>query len=79
MKRILVACLNQTIHFQLKPEISHGVAERDVKAECENYKISLKNGKIKFRIINEKVQKDGSIILKVKKQINNYDVGDYLD
>jgi hypothetical protein len=29
-------------------------------------------------IVDEQAQEDGSIIVKVKKQINQYDVGDFL-
>jgi hypothetical protein len=79
MKRIQIACLNQTLHFQLRSDVSRGVAERDVKAEYENYKAALENSQMKYKIVDEQVQKDGSIIVKVKKQIGHYDIGDYLD
>lgn len=78
MKRIQTACLSQTIHFQLKPDTPQSVAERNVKAKYESYKSGLERSKIKFKIVGEQTQEDGSIIVKVKKQINHYDVGDYL-
>jgi hypothetical protein len=78
MKRIYAACLNQTIHFQLKPDAPRGVAERNVKAEYKAYKDAL-HGNKKYKIIDEQTQTDGSIIVKIKKQINSYDVGDYLN
>jgi hypothetical protein len=34
---------------------------------------------MKYKILGEETQKDGSIIVKVKKQISGYDIGDYLD
>ena len=41
MKRIQYACLDQTIHFQLKEEIAHDLAVAEVQAEYENYKSAL--------------------------------------
>jgi hypothetical protein len=78
MKRIQTACLNQTVHFQLKTDIPRSMAENDVKAEYENYKNALQTSRALYKIIDEKTQEDGSIIVRVKKQINHYDVGDYL-
>ncbi len=78
-RKILSICLNQTLHFQLKPGVPHDVAVREVQAEYEGYQMLLKRNRTKYKIIDEKIQDDGSIIVKVKKQLNNYDVGDYLN
>ena len=75
MRRILAACLNQTLHFQLKDDMEHGEAA----AEVAEYKEYLQKKRIPHRILEEVKQPDDSIILKVKKQVNSYSVGDYLD
>ena len=41
MKRIKAACLEQTVHFQLKDDLGHAAAARAVKEEYEHYKICL--------------------------------------
>ena len=38
MKRIVSACLEQTIHFQLKDGMARSIAVRNVKEDYENYK-----------------------------------------
>jgi hypothetical protein len=77
--RIQSACLKQTIHFQLKGNISHALDVRMVKDEYESYKQLLNRNRTKYKIACEKTQEDGSIIIKVKKQVKGYDTGDYLD
>jgi hypothetical protein len=79
MRRIQFACLNQTIHFQLNSDVSHHLAVRKVEEEYEDYKKLLERNNTRHKISDEKRQEDGSIIVKVKKQLNNYDTGDYLD
>lgn len=79
MKRIQSACLNQTIHFQSKDDMPRETVVRDVKAEYESYKKQLDRKNTKYRIIDEQTQDDGSIIVKLKKQINQYNVGDYFN
>ena len=79
MKRIQYACLNQTIHFKLKDGIEQRLAAEEVQSEYENYKRTLERNNIKYRIISENKQTDGSIIIQIKKQVNNYDVGEYLE
>ena len=79
MKRIQYACLDQTIHFQLKEEIAHDLAVAEVQAEYENYKSALDRKHVKYKIAEELPQEDSSIIIRIKTQYNSYDVGDYLD
>ena len=38
MRRILAACLNQTLHFQLKDDMEHGEAAAAAAAEVAEYK-----------------------------------------
>ena len=79
MKRIKSACLLQTIHFQLKEDIPHDAAVRGVKDELENYKAQLKRNRTRFQIVSEDVQPDGSIILRLRKQYNNYSCEEYME
>ena len=79
MKRIQSACLEQTLHFQLKEDVDHSLAVSEVQAEYEKYKNRLNKMKVRYEIVEERVQDDGSILLKIKKQYNGYDVGEYLN
>lgn len=79
MKRVKYACLDQIIHFQLREDlVGHEAAARAVKDELAQFKAQLEGKHSKFKIIEETVQSDDSIILKVKRQYNDYDCGDYL-
>ena len=78
MKRIKAACLQQTIHFLLKEDMPHDAAVTAVKNEIIQYKAQLDRNHTKYQITDEIPQPDGSIVLKVKKQYNHHDTGDYL-
>lgn len=79
MKRIKCACLEQTIHFELKEDTTHAEALRMVSQEVKNYKQSLEKRNTRFKIREEQTLPDGSILLKIGKQYNSYDCGDYFD
>ena len=79
MKRIKAACLEQTIHFQLKDGISAELAKQQVRQEYESYKAQMDRHKTQYKIIEEAEQPDGSLIVKIKKQNNAQPVGNYLD
>lgn len=79
MKRIKEACLEQTIHFQLKEGISSALAKRQVRQEYESYKALMDRRGTRYRIMEEAEQPDGSLIIKIKKQHNTQPVGAYLD
>ena len=79
MKPIKVACLEQTIHFQLKDGISAGLAKQQARQEYESYKAQMDRHKTQYKIIEETEQPDGSLIVKIKKQNNTQPVGNYLD
>ena len=64
------------IFFQ-KDETSKDRNEKLSREEIEKCKKSLKQSKTKYRVLEEKVQDDGSIVIKVIKQYNNSPVGDY--
>ena len=47
--------------------------------EYENYKAQLEKSGAKYRILSEKTNEDGSIVIEVKKQYNSSPVGEYLN
>lgn len=79
MKRIKAACLEQTIHFQLKDGISPEQAKQQVRQEYESYKAQMDQHRTQYKIIEETEQPDGSLIIQIKKQNNTQPVGGYLD
>lgn len=79
MKRIQSACIEKTLHFQLKEDIDHAMAAAAVRSEVEHYKALLNRNRTEYRILEEITQPDDSIIVKVKMQYNNVPVGDYLN
>lgn len=79
MKRIKAACLEQTIHFQLKDGISPELARQQVRQEYETYKAQMDRHRTQYKIIEEAEQPDGSLIIKIKRQNNTQPVGGYLE
>jgi len=79
MKRILAACIEQTIHFQLKDECEPALAREEVKGELERYKLGLDRCHTRYKVLEQTSQPDGSIIVKLRKQYNYHDCGSYLD
>lgn len=78
MKRIKAACLEQTLHFQLKDDIEHDEAVRLVQEEYEQYKRKLDHKRVMYRIVSEHTQEDGSILVEIKKQYLHHEIGNYL-
>ncbi|PWM40106.1 MAG: hypothetical protein DBX66_01130 [Clostridiales bacterium] len=78
MKRIKAACLEQTIHFELKEGLEPSKAAELAREELAGYKAALERKRVKYKIVEETPQPDGSILLKIKKQYNFYSCGDYL-
>lgn len=79
MKRVKAACICQTLHFLLKEDVGHDYAVNLVKQEAENYQKDLIRKGIRFKIVEQQEQPDGSITIKVIKQYNSCPVGDYLE
>lgn len=78
MKRVKAACITQTLHFLLKEDIGHDYAIKLVNEEVKKYKEQLNKGGIKYKILSEETQSDGSVIIEIKKQYNTSPVGEYL-
>lgn len=79
MKRIKAACLTQTIHFQLRDNLPHDAAVQAVQLEYEQYKRTMDRNGIRYRLLREEPQADGSLIIEIKRQYNNQSCGSYLD
>lgn len=79
MKRVKAACIEQTLHFQLKEELGHAAAVQAVKEEYTRYQNQLTRRRTRYKIVEETTLPDDSILVKIKKQYNNHDCGDYLD
>ncbi len=79
MKRVKSACICQTLHFMLKEDLGHTYAAKMVREEVEKYKKSLDRNHTRYKIVEETVQDDDSIIIKIIKQYNTSPVGDYLN
>lgn len=79
MKRIKAACLEQTVHFQLKEDMPHGEAVKYAQAEFEHYLARMDRSRTAYQILEKTEQPDGSIIVKLKKQYNGYDCSPYMN
>lgn len=78
MKRIQSACVCQTLHFSLKEPLSYEETLKQTSYEVKHYRDTLDHSRVRYKILEENVQEDGSIIVKVIKQYNQSPVGDYL-
>lgn len=79
MKRVKAACICQTLHFLLKEDLPHEMAVKLVRQEVEQYQRDLERKHIRYKIVEQSEEPDGSILLKVIKQYNATPVGDYLN
>ena len=72
MRRIVSACLLQTMKFDTSSEAN---PEHDFEVYCNK----MNKSKIKYVIEEKKKEADGTLIVKVRKQYNTYSIGEYLD
>ncbi|MDO4327282.1 MAG: hypothetical protein Q4E24_14850 [bacterium] len=79
MRRIKYACLEQTIHFLLNEDLEDSIAKKAVQDEFAAYKAKLDRSKVTYKITDETTLPNGSLMVKIKRQYNSYDCGDYLD
>lgn len=54
-------------------------AKKAIVQECEKYKAQLEKSGTKYKILSEKTNEDGSIVIEIKKQYNSSPVGGYLN
>lgn len=79
MKRVKAAWICQTLHFMLKDGVDPALGAKLVQEDVAHYKKTLDRNRTQYRMIEETLQPDGSVILKIIKQYNQSPVGDYLD
>ena len=79
MKRIKAACIMQTLVFSNHDGETTDFAKKMILKDYEKYKDQLERGRVKYKILSEKINEDGSIVIEIKKQYNTSPVGDYLD
>ena len=79
MKRIKAACIMQTLVFSNHDGETTEYAKKMILKEYEKYKEQLAKSGTKYRILSEKTNDDGSIMIEIKKQYNTSPTGDYLD
>ncbi len=63
----------------LKEDAPHDRAVKQVEQEIELYIKTLERNRTQYKIVEQNVQSDGSVIMKIIKQYNASPVGDYLD
>ncbi len=79
MKRVKAACVCQTLHFMVKDDLKYDIVVKLISEEVAKYKTTLTRKRIKFKILSEETQPDGSVIIKIIKQYSMCPVGEYLD
>ena len=66
MKRVLSACLQQTIRFETRQEFEEYTRQLDAK-------------KKQYKVDNVTEEPTGSVVAVVRKQYNEYKLGSYLE
>ena len=80
MKRVKAACILQTLVFTQKEDC--GLSKNSIletnRREFEQYKKIMDHRRIRYQIISQEEQEDGSIIVRVRKHYNDKaDVSEY--
>ena len=73
MKRIKSACIFQTLTFSQKPDCGFS-KEHILKInheEFDHYKKTLERSKTRYQIDDVSEQKDGSLVVSIRKQYNS--------
>ena len=73
MKRVKAGCILQTLVFMQKDDCGFGKESqlRYNREEVEKYKETLEKNKTRYQIVSVEEQADASIIVRVKKQLND--------
>ncbi|MBR6801535.1 MAG: hypothetical protein IKM61_07285 [Eubacteriaceae bacterium] len=80
MKRVRSGCIFQTLVFSQKEDLALSALEAKElnMKEAERYKQDLENKGTRYQITEETVDKDGSVVLKIRKEYNvKTDVSEY--
>ena len=79
MKRIKAACITQPLCFSIMVGKTTEYAKKMIVQEYDKYKAQLDKSGTKYKILSEKTNEDGSIVVEIKKQYNTSPVGEYLN
>lgn len=82
MKRVKAGCISQTLVFMQKEDCGFDKQTqlKYNRIEVERYEDNLKKNKIRYQILTIKEQSDSSILVRVKKQLNDRtDVSEYFN
>mgnify|MGYP000963653226 FL=1 len=79
MHEIKTACITQTLCFSNHDGETTEYAKKMIVQEYDKYKAQLDKSGTKYKILSEKTNEDGSIVVEIKKQYNTSPVGDYLN
>ena len=80
MKRVKAGCILQTLVFMQKEDCGFSKESQLIynRLEVEKYQKELDKNKTRYQIVSVEEQQDASIILRVRKQLNDKtDVGEY--
>lgn len=72
MRRIISACLLQTMRFDIAKDAN---PDRDFEFYCHK----LDKSHTKYVIESKEKEADGSLVVKVKKEYNSYKTDGYID
>lgn len=72
MKRIISACLEQTIRFDT-------YNDADPKMDKKRYFEQLDRKRTRYQIVDEQEEADGALIVRLKKQYNAYKTDGYIE
>ena len=78
MTRVKYACLSQTIHFTLSEKVPHQEAVTLALKERQNCLEEMERRGVAHQVDRSYQLEDGTPVLEVRKQYNNYPAGDYL-
>ena len=82
MKRVKSGCILQTLVFLQKEEYGFSKEQQLIynREEVEKYKDGLERNRTRYQIISVEEQEDASIIVRVRKHINDkVDVCEYFN
>ena len=82
MKRVKAGCIQQTLVFMKKDDCGYSKETqlRYNRDEVAKYRLDLEKNKVRHQILEATEQPDGSIIVRVRKQLNSKtDVSEYFN
>lgn len=78
MKRIMNACLEQSLLFSAKEPVSPEEGRAAAAQEYAQYKQQMEQKHMKYQVLAEEEREDGSLLVKVRRQYNTYPCDQYM-